>query len=242
MRKFQSRKAIFKSYPYRSKAKIDLLYQQIQDPQVTTTLRWNIDLKVFSWQREKESESEINDQDKLDAVVAALEERQLIGPPQARKPYIKGIFPMRWGIFNDEGFRPNTEGPLVYFSCLDDGLLLGLGGSSVHIGNPYGIGGTSSRSSTPALCMWLRCGLDTGEIPPNRYKESLGDEMYDIAEAMALANHYLKAPTQNVEFVAKVLWRREGYALHPLDREERGEVILGTPLYVSQIDRLFVDG
>ncbi len=242
MRKFQSRKAIFKSYLYRSKAKIDLLYQQIQDPQVTTTLRWKIDLKVFSWQREKESESEINDQVKLDAVVAALEERQLIGPPQARKPYIKGIFPMRWGIFADEGFRSNTEGPLVYFSCLVDGLLLGLGGSSVHIGNPYGIGGTSSRSSTAALCEWLRCGLDTGEIPPNRHKESLGDEMYDIAEAMALANHYLKAPTQNVEFVAKVLWRGEGYPLHPSDREERGEVILGSPLYVSQIYRLFVDG
>ena len=125
MRKFQSRKAIFKSYLYRSKAKIDLLYQQIQDPQVTTTLRWKIDLKVFSWQREKESESEINDQDKLDAVVAALEERQLIGPPQARKPYIKGIFPMRWGIFADEGFRPNTEGCRwrITNNALKEGLL-----------------------------------------------------------------------------------------------------------------------
>ena len=241
-------KGDIKSYLYRSKAKIDWLYQQIQEPNVKTTLSWKIDLKFFSLER-KSGEGEINDQDKLDAVVTALEELQLVGPLEDRKPYIKGIFPMKWGIFNDEGFRPDTEGPLVYFSCLVDGLLLGLGGSSVHIGNPYGIGGTSSRSSTAALCGWLRCGLDNGEHPPCRHHESLHDEMYEILEAMDLANHYLKAPTQNVEFVAKVLCRREGYALHPLNREKRGEVIvetpleviLGTPLYVSQVDRMFVD-
>ena len=186
MRKFQSRKAIFKSYLYRSKAKIDLLYQQIQDPQVTTTLRWNIDLTVFSWQREKESKSEINDQDKLDAVVAALEEHQLIGPPQARKPYIKGIFPMRWGIFNDEGFRPNTEGPLVYFSCLDDGLLLGLGGSSVHIGNPYGIGGTSSRSSTACP---VRCGCGAAWTP-ERFRP-IGTKRASVMKCMISQKRWL---------------------------------------------------
>ena len=233
----------FKSYLYRSKAKIDGLYQQIQEPKEKTTLTWKIDLKFLSWESKKEREGEINDQEKLDAVVAALEEQQLVGPPEDRKPYIKGIFPMRWGIFNDSGYRQDTEGPLVYFSGLDDGLLMGLGGSSVHIGNPYGIGGTGSRSSTPALCEWLRSGLDTGNRPP-RHRPLGEDDLYEISNAMAWANHYLKEPTQNVEFVAKVLCRGEGYALRPLDSldsEERGEVILGTPLYVSQVDSKFVD-
>ena len=238
MREFKSMNSgDLKTYLYQSKAKIDWLYQQIQTPKEKTTLRWKIDLKVLSWEREKESLSEINNQDKLDAVVAALEERQLIGPPESRKPYIKGIFPMRWGIFADEEFRLDTDGPLVYFSGLVDGLLLGLGGSSVHIGNPYGIGGTSSRSSTVALCKWLRCGLDSGECP-HPYSEN---EMSEIPEAMAWANNYLKPPTQEVDLVAKVLWRGKEYALDPQDREVRGEVILGTPLCVSQVDRKFVD-
>ncbi len=68
------------------------------------------------------------------------------------------------------------------------------------------------------------------------------DEMYEFSEAMALANHYLKVPTQNLELVAKVLCRGKEYALLPWNSEEKGEVILGTPLYVSQVDRKFVDG
>ena len=230
-----------KSYLYRSNTKIDLLYQQIQEPNVKSTVSWKVDFKFGSRESKKQIKSQINDQDKLDAVVKALEEHNLVGSIEDSKAYIKGQYPMRWGIFNDEGFRPSSEGPLVYFSCVVNKTLLGLGGSSVHIGNPYGIGGTGSRSSTPALCRWLRCGLDTGERPPERYSGSLCDEMYDVSEAMALANDYLQAPTQNVEFLARVLWRGEGYALHSRNREERGTVILGTPLYVSQVAMMFVD-
>ena len=199
-------------------------------------------MKIISREFQKERESEINEQDKLDAVVAALEERQMLGPPDDHKEYIKGVFPMRWGLFDDHNIRPNTEGPLVYFSCLVGKLLIGLGGSSLHIGNPFGISSTNSRSSTPALCAWLRAGLDTGDRPPSHYRESEYSELYEISEAMAFANEYLEGPTQDVEFVARVLKRGEGAVLRPGQRrEERGEVILGTPLYVSQVHMKHVE-
>lgn len=227
------------SYLYRSKAKIDWLYQQIQRPKEKTTVTWKIDLKFLSRESKREREDEFNDQDKLDAIIAALEDRQMMGPPEDCKEYIKMKCPMRWGIFDDNSFRPNTEGPLVYFSCLVEEVLIGLGGSSIHVSNPYGIGATGSGSSAPALYAWLRTGSETGDRPDRRTMYS--DELYEIAEAMALANHYLKGPTQNVEFVAKVLNRGTGYNLRPWKREEKGEVILGTPLYVSQIDGMYVD-
>src|SRR5260370_26281228 len=106
---------------------------------------------------------------------------------------------MRWGIYNDSGLRPVTQGPLVYFSSVQEGLLLGLGGSSHHIDGCYGLTSTSSRSVTPALVGFLRTGLELGEIPGD-YQRAEEDDVY---MAMALANHYLNGPTQTLEFAAK---------------------------------------
>ena len=153
----------FKSYLYRSRAKVELLYQQIQRPKPKKAIKWKIDLKILSVESLGGSPTEISDQQKLDAVIEALEERQLVGTPAEHREYIKGILPMRWGMFNDEKFRPTTEGPLVYFGGLADGLLLGLGGSSIHVGNPYGIGATGSCSYTPILYRWLWSGLDDAD-------------------------------------------------------------------------------
>ena len=70
-----------RSYLYRSKAKIDWLYEQIQHRKEKKTVTWKIDLKLFSLESKKESEDEFNVQDRLDAIVAALEEREMVGPP-----------------------------------------------------------------------------------------------------------------------------------------------------------------
>ncbi len=230
----------FKSYLYRSRAKVELLYQQVQTQKPTKAIKWKIDLKILSVESGG-SPADTSDQQKLDAVVEALEEQQLVGTPDEHREYIKGVLPMRWGIFDDGKFRPTTEGPLVYFGGLADGLLVGLGGSSVHVGNPYGIGATGSCSYTPILYRWLRSGLDSGRRPPLTCYENSDAEGHQIAEAMALANHFLTGPIQHLEFVAKVLWRGEGYALRPRRKEDKGEVILGTPLYVAQVRTNIVD-
>lgn len=231
-----------KFYLYRSRAKVDWLYQQIESSHgKRTKLTWKIDLKVLSIGRESDRNNEATDEEKLKAVLSELEAQQLIGCFEDRKPYIKGIFPMRWGLYNDHGFRPESEGPLVYFSGLQDGLLLGLGGSSHHIVGNYGLTSTGSRSVTPALVQFLRSGLD-GESQRLCFYENRQDEISEVSEAMALANDYLKGPIQNLEFVAKVLCRGEQRRLRPFSNSERGEVILATPLYVAQIDPMFVDG
>lgn len=144
---------------------------------------------------------------------------------------------MRWGIYNDHGFRPDSEGPLVYFGGVQDKTLLGLGGSSRHIEGCYGMTSTSSRSSTEALAKWLRNGSEDGEAP-HIYREDIRDEHGWVSEAMSLANHYLRGP---VEFAAKVLLRYDHAPLTPWTREDRGEAVLATPLYVSQIDGMFED-
>ena len=38
----------FKTYLYRSRAKVELLYQQVQRPQPKTAIKWKIDLKILS--------------------------------------------------------------------------------------------------------------------------------------------------------------------------------------------------
>ena len=230
-----------KSYLYRSKAKVDWLYQQAHNPRPQASLTWKLSLGFTSLAYVKKIPAEISGQQRLDAVIAALEERKQIGTLAEGRDYVKGVLDMRWGVFNDEGWRPDTEGPLVYFSGISGDILLGLGGSSIHIGNPYGIGATGSCSHTSALHRWLRSGLDSGKRPPRRYEERETEE-YQIAEAMALANRFLKGPPQSLEFVSKVLWRGEGYRLRPGNMGRRGEVILGTPLYVAQVETKIVDG
>jgi hypothetical protein len=127
---------------------------------------------------------------------------------QEDKPFIKGIFPMRWGIYQDSGFRPDNDGPLVYFGGYADGLLLGMGGSSCHIDGTFGLTSTGSRSFTPALVSFLRHGVETGEAPPSPGWKDRREDLDEVFQAMAIANGYLTGltgPVQHLEFVARVL-------------------------------------
>lgn len=227
-----------KFYLYESRAKIDYLYRQIQGPKRKTTLEWKVDLKLVSISRKTETEQDPTDEAKLTAVLTELESLQLIGAPEERKPYIKGIFPMRWGIYNDSQSRPDNEGPLVYFSGFADGLLIGLGGSSHHIVGCYGLSSTASRSSTPALVQFLRTGLETGEAPAPYWRDRR-EELDQVYQAMAIANRYLREPTQDLEFVARVICRGDGsgWGLRIEQGKDREpvEAILATPLYVAQV-------
>jgi hypothetical protein len=205
-------------------------------------VEWKVDLKVFSITKKAEAEEEPDDDDKLRLVTAELEDRQLVGSVEEDKPYIKGILPMRWGLYNDSGYRPETEGPLVWFSGLQDELLLGMGGSSCHIGACYGLTSTGSRSATPTLVHFLRRVMDEGNLPA--YRQALlqpRDEDQELCSGMALANYYLKGPIQSLEFVAKVLWcRRRFMRIRPFT-EGYGQAILATPLYVAQTEIMLED-
>jgi len=226
-----------KFYLYRSKAKIDALYGQIQGSEKKGKLKWKLDLKLVSLERETEIHPEVGNEEKLRTVLQELEARELIGDLDDDKPYIRGIVPMRWGMYADDGLRPSDQGPFVYFGAIHDDILLGMGGSSHHVEGWYGVTATGSRSATPALVQFLLSAVDTGDRPDWFQRE----EIDEVFSAMALANHYLmKGPVQQLDFVAKVLCRERYCKLKPWE-EEIGRGILATPLYVSQVDPMFVD-
>ena len=233
--------ADMKFHLYRSVAKIDSLFRQIQEPDKKAKLKWKVDVKVVSIERETESEATVGDEEKLRTVVQELEARELIGELDDDKPYVRGIVPMKWGIYEDHGMRPSNQGPFVYFGSVENDILLGLGGSSHHVEGWYGVTATGSRSSAPALVDFLHSGVENGECPL-RYQYLGDDYLEQVYDAMAIATHYLmNGPIQSLEFVAKVLCRAEQRRLRPW-RDERGKVILATPLYVCQVDPMSVDG
>jgi hypothetical protein len=227
-----------KYYIYRSKTKIEMLYEQVAQPKKKQKIKWRVEVKPVS--RESETDdSEITLEDKLQRVLRELDDEEQIGSLNDGKPYIRATLPIKWGMYNDHGNRDDETGPLVYFGSTDDHLLFGMGGSSHHIEGYYGITSTSSRSVTPVLVNFLLHGLRDGEKPPS-YRGADRGEMDHAYEAMALANHFLRGPVQNLEFVAKVICRDQDCQLRPW-RPERGEGILATPLYASQIDPMEED-
>src|SRR5688572_14875697 len=181
-------------YLYRSKAKIDMLYEQIHTS-TRHTRKTSAKLGVFSL--ESTSDESVDDEDKLRAVERELEERQLIGTLDEPKDYVKGIMKMRWGLFDDSGRRPEDEPPLVFFGGFDpaEPLAVGLGGSSRHVVGHEGATSTQSRSSTGAMVRWLLAGQERDGPPelPGWWDEDA--EKSNLFGAIAMAIHYLRPPT-----------------------------------------------
>jgi hypothetical protein len=221
---------------YRSDAKLKMLFGQIaRNEGVKKTIEWKVSFGgVASRSRRVEAELTIDEDDMLKAVIQRLEETGQVGMIYEPNLYIKGVMPMRWGMYNDSGQRDPDQGPLVYFGGLDaeEGVLLGLGGSSKHVMGHEGATSTYSRSSTPALVTALCRGIETGlpELPNSKDPRAAEDEVY---KAIAIAQHYLRPPTQNLEFLARVLMTGETCHCEAYIDIPKVKVILGTPLYVA---------
>jgi hypothetical protein len=225
-----------KWYLYRSDAKLRMLFQQIARPDnAKKTIEWKLALSaVASLSRKVETNQALDEDDMLNAVIQKLEESGQVGTVYEPNLYIKGIMPMRWGMYDDSGQRDPDNGPLVYFGGLDtqQGVLLGLGGSSKHVMGHEGATSTYSRSSTPALVTALCRGIESGkpEPPDSDDPRSAEDSVY---RAMAIAQHYLRPPTQNLEFFAKRLMSGETCECEQYIGVSDVKAILGTPLYVA---------
>ncbi len=238
--------AELKHYLYRSDAKIEMLYQQLSDKK-SRKIIWEAKLgnDKASISRKAERLNDFDATDKMKAVVDVLFQQGQIGLiDQEGLPYISGTVKMRWGLYNDLGERPEDQPPLVYFSGLSNGVLVGLGGSSWHILGMYGLSATYSRSLTPTLVRWLLSGMKTGTRPGTHLRYQIPDEeghyeddhedRDDLFPAMEPAHAALKPPSQELEFVAKVL--HSGHTrLSGLPKDEDAHVVLGTPLYVAQV-------
>jgi uncharacterized protein DUF7019 len=163
-----------------------------------------------------------------------LEARHLVGSLEEPKTYFKGTMPMRWGLFDDQGHRPDDEAALVYFGGFDKAvpLIVGLGGSSKHVTGIEGASSTWSRSATPEIVRWLLAGLQHDSPPEPKWWDRGQQE--ELFAAIAIALHYLKPPTQDLEFLAKTLTTGTVNGYESFVGVSSAKVILGTPLYVAQ--------
>lgn len=144
--------AELKYYLYVSKAKLDMLYDQIAfSGKEKKSVEWVLDLKPFKASRKSEREDEPDRDDKLKAVIEALEQSQIVGTVDEPKEYVKGTLPMRWGIYRDAG-RPTEEPPLVYFGGRTEQTIFGFGGSSRHVEGNAGCAATGSRIRYSVPC------------------------------------------------------------------------------------------
>ncbi len=225
--------ADMKWYLYRSDAKLRMLFQQIAKTGAKKAIEWKAGYSGVGLSRKSESNEEVDEDEKLKAVTERLEYDGRVGTLEEPNLYIKGIMPMRWGMYNDLGRRDAVEGPLVYFGGLDKDtpMLLALGGSSKHVIGHEGATSTYSRSSTPALVDALCRGIETGEFERVYPKEEREED--GIYRAIAIAQHYLRPPTQNLEFFAKTLMVGDIIGVEQYIGIDKTKVILGTPLYVA---------
>jgi len=224
-----------KFYLYVSRSKVQMLYEQMYRATTGKKLQVSAPLPIGSASLEAQLPDEVDRDDMLRAVIAELEERQLVGTVEEPKTYFKGIMAMRWGLYNDHGSRPEGEPVLVYFGGYDPSanLLVGMGGSSRHVVGHEGASSTTSWSFTPTLVRWLLSGLSTDQPPDVGWREQYQEE-HVLYGAMAIAQHHLKPPTQNLEFVAKTLATGEASVPPQFLGVDRTRVVLGTPLYVAQ--------
>ena len=213
-----------------------MLYEQIYESSTHATRKSVSGGASFaSGSIESTTQEVVSFDEKLRAVEDELEHRQLIGSLDDPKEYCRAIMPMRWGLYDDLGRRPETEPALVYFGGFDKDvpLVVGLGGSARHVTGHQGASSTYSRSATPVLVKWLLAGIEHGG-PPKLPKWHSAFDMHDLYAAIAIAQHYLKPPTQNLEFVAKTLSVGRVDACEPFIGVSSAKVILGTPLFVAQ--------
>lgn len=222
-------------YLYLSTTKIDMLYDQIN--RVTKRSKkkvFSMNAKLVSGSVEASSERVAGCDEKLRAVEDKIEHFQLVGTPGEPKDYFKGTMRMRWGLFDDCGTRPKDEPPLVFFGGFEKTapLIVGLGGSSKHVVGNEGATNTYSRSSTDTIVKWLYSGLTTGSPPSIPAWRDMHEEDGELSTAIAVALHYLKPPTQDLEFLAKTLWSGTVYGHEQFIGVREAKVVLGTPLYV----------
>ena len=123
-------------YLYRSTSKIEMLYEQIYESSIHATRKSVRGGPNFaSGTIESTTQDVVSLDEKLRAVEDELEHRQLIGSLDEPNEYCRGIMPMRWGLYDDLGRRPENEPALVYFGGFDkvEPLVVGLGGSARYV-------------------------------------------------------------------------------------------------------------
>ncbi len=200
-------------YVYRSKAKVDMLWEQIDARSLN---KYSKELKVNlgfveagGGSEKKEATLEI----RLQIVLRELEATGQLGDLTSARDFVRGTVPMSWRLIDDD-----EPGKMVLFSGFAEGvgangLRVGLVGSAAHV--------TGMSNLEPASLYYFQPDL----------WERMDDEDLDISSLMELRaeiDEDSRARThthsrQMFEFAAKVF-----------DRDLEKGFLLGSPLYVAQ--------
>jgi hypothetical protein len=222
---------------YVSDSKLEMLYQQIATPtagKVALTLATPLGTAGL----ERDGSRSATRDKKVRAVEAALDANGLIGTVQEPKEYFRGHMSMRWGLFDDNGSRPESQPPLVYFGGFDSSipLMVGLGGTSRHVLGMAGATNTHSRSYGHILTRWLMAGIEDIEPPSSARWWDAPVEDRTVLVAMAIALQRFGPPTQQLAFLAKTLTYGNAEGCEQYLGVERARAVLGTPIYVLDMD------
>ena len=157
-----------KHYLYRSGPKLRDLYSQTGSKlgDIVGNIEWRINLGDVAEIKRERSPRAINEHYMMKAVVRALEKAGKVGTITNPKEYIKGIMPMKWGLYAGRVVDEAPDGPLVYFGGLDvdKRKLVALGGSSKNVLGHEGATSTTSLSVTQSIVAALRHGFETGSL------------------------------------------------------------------------------
>ncbi len=214
-------------YLYISDTKVDMLLAQIDERarrKIATQAK--IDLKVLSAGRTSEVLTGDDRVARLEAVTRWMETNADVGTVEEPGTYFQGCMMMSWGPLG-----PN-DGP-VYFGGVTETAFVGLGGSRHHIiGNTDGRSQITSQSAMPFLLAALAPETDD---PTSRATTAGAANEAGALQAVHLATQAMNGPPQLVEFVAKRLL--VGPSPYPQRDPQPGmSVLLGSPLYVAQVD------
>jgi hypothetical protein len=220
-----------KYFIYLSDTKVDMLYSQIPRRLLEKiAIELNIDLKVMGAgvaTTIKSNPSEETRYSKLKLVTEYVEKHLPLGWIDAPDSYFKGSLPMRWGVY------PEKSNPfVVYFGGATGLTILGLTGSPQHLlGNQNASSAAVMEHVSPSVwaipsLVFILQGeqnLSTPIPPPTEMPP---------AQLVEHATTRMSGPAQDLEFLAKTLWRgpRSPY---PQQEGNQQSILLGSPIYVA---------
>jgi hypothetical protein len=202
-----------KYYIYISDAKVDMLLPQITDAQKKKiSSEFGFDFKILHAKRTTESTTNDDRIARLETVVSFIREFGNLGTIEEPDEYIEDSAAMYSAMFGD------SQG-MAYFTARVNKTAIGLGGSATHLIGTRVDGVTSHFNS---LSSFILEALEDS---------TQSNTLLGLECVRRLLEDYIQSnkPTENLRFMAKRL-------LSQSPEEPTGQIILGTPLYVTKED------
>lgn len=221
-------------YVYLSETKIDMLFGQIPRAareDLSAELKINLGVVSSSVKGGERSTPER----RVVAIEEYLRSKRMVGTVDEPSEFFEGSLSMRWG--------PIDRGPAVVFTGSTDRTVLALGGSLRHVvGGSPGDGQLGYVSSAPFLVAALREDVPSLAVTEadKRNMDALlsrGRDASALALAMVAYTHeWMRSPEQRLAFLAKrLIWSGSDPEL-PRSTGDGRHLLLGTPVYVAQVD------